>query len=110
MAARVTGTELIVSCAEAPPVGVAAGRDGVRAVTVEAAGELAARLGDGRLGALGRLRTLGEAPDPSLRAVARDRWLALLDDRPAPSGRVELARWLREQTVSETRHRYGNPW
>jgi RHH-type proline utilization regulon transcriptional repressor/proline dehydrogenase/delta 1-pyrroline-5-carboxylate dehydrogenase len=32
-----------------------------------------------------------------------------LDDAPVlPDGRVELLRWVREQSVSVTNHRYGN--
>ena len=80
------------------------------AVLSDLHGSLAARLRAGRLGAIGRLRLLGNGPAVTLRDAACDLWLTVLDDRPAPSGQVELGRWLREQTVSETRHRYGNPW
>ena len=31
-----------------------------------------------------------------------------IDAPVSASGRLELTRWLREQSVSETRHRYGN--
>jgi RHH-type proline utilization regulon transcriptional repressor/proline dehydrogenase/delta 1-pyrroline-5-carboxylate dehydrogenase len=111
LAAVVAGSELVVSGADdAAAAGLVAGRHGIREVTVEGEADLAARLRAGRLGAIGRLRLLGNGPAVALRDAARDLWLTVLDDRPAPSGQVELGRWLREQTVSETRHRYGNPW
>ncbi len=54
------------------------------------------------------LRTIATPGDTILRAThtAGLNWI----DAPFSSdGRVELTRWLREQSVSETRHRYGNP-
>ena len=30
-----------------------------------------------------------------------------MDDRPVADGRVELRRWVREQAISRTMHRYG---
>ncbi|HYD10798.1 MAG TPA: hypothetical protein VEA78_11915, partial [Acidimicrobiales bacterium] len=33
----------------------------------------------------------------------------VVDDQPiTPDGRVELLRWLREQAISRTTHRFGN--
>jgi RHH-type proline utilization regulon transcriptional repressor/proline dehydrogenase/delta 1-pyrroline-5-carboxylate dehydrogenase len=109
LAATVTGTELSVSCALPAGPELLARRDVAREVVVEDEAQLAERLASGATGALGKIRLLGTAGD-GLRRAARARWLHLDDDRPSPSGRVELGRWLREQTISETRHRYGNPW
>ncbi|HWB01545.1 MAG TPA: bifunctional proline dehydrogenase/L-glutamate gamma-semialdehyde dehydrogenase [Verrucomicrobiales bacterium] len=53
------------------------------------------------------LRTITPPSDEVLRAsfAAGLNWI----DAPfSANGRVELTRWLREQSVSETRHRYGN--
>lgn len=53
------------------------------------------------------VRTTSTPSDEVLRAVhaAGLNWI----NAPVSAvGRVELARWLREQAVSETRHRYGN--
>ena len=53
------------------------------------------------------LRTLTPPADEILRAAhaAESNWI----DAPlSECGRLELTRWLREQAVSETRHRYGN--
>jgi len=55
-----------------------------------------------------RVRLLGDVPV----AVYRAAHVANLpvDDHPVVRhGRIELMRWVREQAVSETRHRYGNP-
>ncbi len=52
------------------------------------------------------LRTVSPPGDKVLRAAyaAELNWI----DAPIiPEGRIELTRWLREQSVSETRHRYG---
>jgi RHH-type proline utilization regulon transcriptional repressor/proline dehydrogenase/delta 1-pyrroline-5-carboxylate dehydrogenase len=53
------------------------------------------------------LRTFATPADEILRAAhaADMNWI----DAPlSTNGRLELTRWLREQSVSETRHRYGN--
>jgi RHH-type proline utilization regulon transcriptional repressor/proline dehydrogenase/delta 1-pyrroline-5-carboxylate dehydrogenase len=56
---------------------------------------------------VGRIRLLGEADEATRRS-----WLeAGLDVDPSPvvgHGRIELLRWVREQAVTETRHRLGN--
>jgi RHH-type proline utilization regulon transcriptional repressor/proline dehydrogenase/delta 1-pyrroline-5-carboxylate dehydrogenase len=55
-----------------------------------------------------KLRILGTAPD-SLRQWAHEHGITVDDNPLCGHGRIELLRWLREQSVSETRHRYGNP-
>lgn len=52
------------------------------------------------------LRVLGSVP-PELLAAAEARGIRVVPDEPVTSGRVELARYVREQAVSRTRHRYG---
>lgn len=53
------------------------------------------------------LRTVATPSDEILRAIhAAD--LNWINSPMSTIGRVELTRWLREQAVSETRHRYGN--
>ena len=95
-AARVAGVRLEVSSPVDRPV------DAV--VTVEPDEALAARL-PGL--ALDRVRVPGKVPDV-LRAAAHDAEL-LLDDAPVVAHpRIELLRYLREQSVTRTLHRYGN--
>jgi RHH-type proline utilization regulon transcriptional repressor/proline dehydrogenase/delta 1-pyrroline-5-carboxylate dehydrogenase len=53
------------------------------------------------------LRTDGVPCDEILRA-AHDASLNWIDAPLSPDGRLELTRWLREQSISETLHRYGN--
>ncbi|WP_262423827.1 hypothetical protein [Brachybacterium sp. Z12] len=56
-----------------------------------------------------RIRLLGEA-DPALRdAIAAHIEVALFTGPVVASGRVELLPFLREQAISATNHRYGNP-
>ncbi|HET6810674.1 MAG TPA: proline dehydrogenase family protein [Acidimicrobiales bacterium] len=86
-AARITGTPLTVS------------RPGS-----ESAEALAARLA-GRPDA--RLRLLG-APEPEVLATAAELGITVLDEPICSHGRIELVRWLREQVVSRSLHRYGN--
>ena len=89
LAARLTGTPLVVSHA-----------------TAETDAAFAARLPE-----LARsadfLRTLAPPPAAVLRA-AHEAGLNWIDAPFSPDGRSELTRWLREQSVTETRHRYGN--
>lgn len=63
---------------------------------------LLARLGPQRL-----LRILGP-PETDLLVAAADAGMSVLAEPPVRSGRVELPRWLREPSVSRSRHRYGN--
>lgn len=58
-------------------------------------------------GGVDRLRIPNGAPVSLLRA-AHDAGV-VVDDQPiTPDGRVELLRWLREQAISRTMHRFGN--
>ena len=54
------------------------------------------------------LRTITPPPDSVLRA-AHAAGLKWMDAPILASGRIELPRWLREQSISETAHRYGMP-
>ena len=109
LAAVTTGTAVLISTALLPPAWLRPGRLGLLDVVVESQDELAERLESGDHEPVARLRVLGPVGKPLWRA-ARQHWLSLLEDPVVGHGRVELARWLREQTVTETRHRYGNPW
>jgi RHH-type proline utilization regulon transcriptional repressor/proline dehydrogenase/delta 1-pyrroline-5-carboxylate dehydrogenase len=100
-AAAVTGTPVRVSSA-APR-----SRDSWSQRTtfsVESAEALAAsiRQSDGH-----RLRLLGKA-EPEVLAAAADHAVTVLDEPVCSVGRVELVRWLREQVVTRSLHRYGN--
>jgi len=52
------------------------------------------------------LRTVSIPSDDVLRA-AYELGLNWIDAPILAQGRIELCRWLREQSISETRHRYG---
>ena len=52
------------------------------------------------------LRTVESAP-PAVLAAAHAAGLNWIDGPLTASGRIELPRWLREQSVSQSRHRYG---
>jgi RHH-type proline utilization regulon transcriptional repressor/proline dehydrogenase/delta 1-pyrroline-5-carboxylate dehydrogenase len=52
------------------------------------------------------LRTVA-APGGDVLRAAQDAGLNWIDAPLLATGRIELTRWLREQTLSETRHRYG---
>jgi RHH-type proline utilization regulon transcriptional repressor/proline dehydrogenase/delta 1-pyrroline-5-carboxylate dehydrogenase len=54
-----------------------------------------------------RLRLLG-APEPEVLAAAAEHGVTVLDEPICSHGRIELVRWLREQVVSRSLHRYGN--
>ena len=106
-AAATAGAEVEVSLAhsELAEIARAAGLPEDR-VTVEDAASFAARVP-----ALtqSRIRLLGEA-DPALRdAIAAHIEVALFTGPVVASGRVELLPFLREQAISATNHRYGNP-
>ena len=62
-----------------------------------------------RIGGLGvdRLRILGPASDV-IRAAAHRCGIAVDDSDLSPSPALELPRWMREQSVSRTRHRHGH--
>jgi RHH-type transcriptional regulator, proline utilization regulon repressor / proline dehydrogenase / delta 1-pyrroline-5-carboxylate dehydrogenase len=74
---------------------------GVLDVTLESPAELVARTSEGQ-----RVRWLSPETPPAHELVER---AVALDPRPlAASGAVEMARWLDEQSVTVTVHRYGN--
>ncbi|MGV8967636.1 MAG: bifunctional proline dehydrogenase/L-glutamate gamma-semialdehyde dehydrogenase [Cellulomonas sp.] len=80
-------------------------------VTVSRAGvendeEFAARVREGRVS--GRIRAIGQTP--GLREAARTRVgeVTVLDTPVMASGRRELLTMLREQSISQTRHRFGH--
>lgn len=54
------------------------------------------------------LRTLGSSPEEDLLRAAHCLDLNWIDAPLVTNARLELTRWTREQSVSETRHRYGN--
>ena len=89
-AAEVTGINLVISMG-----------------TVESDSELMTRLPE-LAGEIDLLRTIhGAASDELMNAAAN----LEIDWHNAPvtsDGRIELSRWFREQSVSETLHRYGN--
>ena len=62
-----------------------------------------------RIGGLGvdRLRILGPASDV-IRAAAHRCGIAVDDSDLSPSPALELPRWMREQSVTRTRHRHGH--
>ena len=75
------------------------------AVTVESEEALAASLTGAPDGA--RLRLLGPTSAGVYEAAA-EAGLSVLDEPICSSGRVELVRWLREQVITRSLHRYGN--
>jgi RHH-type proline utilization regulon transcriptional repressor/proline dehydrogenase/delta 1-pyrroline-5-carboxylate dehydrogenase len=79
----------------------------VSRTTQESSETLAARLPELR-SSIECVRTLDGPPDEVfLRAIA-DCELNWIDAPLSTHGRIELTRWVREQSVSETLHRYGN--
>ncbi|ANE02863.1 bifunctional proline dehydrogenase/L-glutamate gamma-semialdehyde dehydrogenase [Corynebacterium crudilactis] len=56
-----------------------------------------------------RVRYLGKVSDTLRERLAVRPEVALLDDAVTSSGRVELRYWLKEQAISMTLHRFGNP-
>jgi RHH-type proline utilization regulon transcriptional repressor/proline dehydrogenase/delta 1-pyrroline-5-carboxylate dehydrogenase len=74
---------------------------GVVDVTLESTSELAARAGD-----FTKVRWLSHETPPTSELLSKG---VSVDPRPlAQSGAAELPRWLLEQSVSVTHHRYGN--
>ena len=98
LAARTAGVAVEVSTAVARDL-----PDGIPS-RVETEDELAGRLS---LVRRDRMRVLGEVGD-HLRRAASAQGLACDDAPIVPHGRIELLRWVREQAISETRHRHGN--
>jgi len=66
--------------------------------------------GPGDIGtdASARVRALGDVTEEVLRGLHR-RGVVVDARRPVADGDVELRRWVREQAVSITAHRYGRP-
>lgn len=79
-------------------------------VTVSRAEEESAQAFASRIGGLGaeRVRMTGEEATEALRRACREANVHLIEAPVTPSGRVELLYYLKEQTVSRTRHRFGN--
>ena len=106
-AAATAGAEVEVSLADPAllAVAVAAGHEPA-AVRVEDAGAFAARLGTIPQH---RVRVIGEVHDALREAHAARVEVALFTAPVLASGRAELLAFLREQAISATDHRYGNP-
>ncbi len=116
-AAAMAGTELRLSLAPGGPAPTPASRQsrfGRRSGPVEVVEESGAALAE-RIRPLGadpatprpRLRLLGR-PEPEVVAAAAGAGLTTLDEPMCSHGRIELPRWLREQSISRSLHRYGN--
>ena len=69
--------------------------------------DLAARLA-GLAGTNEFIRTLNGPPPDGVLKAAYEAGLNWIDAPMNTSGRLELTRWTREQSVTETMHRYGN--
>ncbi|MGJ9405993.1 bifunctional proline dehydrogenase/L-glutamate gamma-semialdehyde dehydrogenase [Nesterenkonia aurantiaca] len=116
IAARRAGAQVRLSvCPKLPNATAKAVELGSRTLqltlTQETTGQFAEALaaGDHDPGVGVRVRMLG-AVDSALRTKLADRpEVALLADEVTASGRVELRYWLKEQAVSMTLHRFGNP-
>lgn len=68
----------------------------------------AAPVGSDVLATVDCVRLLGEV-DVAERRALHAAGISVDDTPVVPHGRIELLRWVREQVVSETRHRHGNP-
>ena len=64
---------------------------------------------DDETGVGARVRVIGTLAPETVTELAARPELCLLDDDVTVSGRVELRYWLKEQAVSMTLHRFGNP-
>ncbi|HXQ59159.1 MAG TPA: aldehyde dehydrogenase family protein, partial [Acidimicrobiales bacterium] len=98
-AADLTGTTVRVSSARPRP----GRRTGTR-FTIESSDALALSLARS---AGARLRLLGRA-EPDVLAAAAAQAITVICDPVCSHGRIELVRWLREQVVTRSLHRYGN--
>jgi RHH-type proline utilization regulon transcriptional repressor/proline dehydrogenase/delta 1-pyrroline-5-carboxylate dehydrogenase len=107
-AATVTGTPVRVSSARRLAPWPREWATKAAPPAVESAASFAASLGNGPPQSDGvRLRLLGSA-EPEVLAAAAGRGITALDEPICSHGRVELVRWLREQVVTRSLHRYGN--
>ncbi len=102
---HLTGTPLIFSVPQARP-GLGSDGEVEGRVVVESGESFAASLAR-RRGSGARLRLLGSVEAVVAEAGA-GAGLSMLDEPICSSGRVELPRWLREQVVTRSLHRYGN--
>jgi RHH-type proline utilization regulon transcriptional repressor/proline dehydrogenase/delta 1-pyrroline-5-carboxylate dehydrogenase len=100
-AAAVTGTTVRLSSGRPLPHST---RLSATPCTVESAEAFAASMG---AMAGSRLRLLGPA-EPEVWAAAADLAITVYDEPMCGHGRVEVVRWLREQVVTRSLHRYGN--
>ncbi|WP_022872163.1 bifunctional proline dehydrogenase/L-glutamate gamma-semialdehyde dehydrogenase [Nesterenkonia alba] len=77
----------------------------------ESESDFAAALARGKLdrGVGVRVRAVGTVTEDVFEQIAARPEVALLDDPVTASGRVELRHWVKEQAVSMTLHRFGNP-
>ena len=105
------GAELVLSLTNsvAAAMPYAAQLPGLGAV-IEDAGTAAARLADAagpRAHAIERVRALG-AVEPELAAAASAALIYVASEPVLTTGRIELLRYVREQSVSQRYHRYGN--
>ncbi len=108
---ELTGTPVSFSLSRAragmgSDVPVPGGRAPDAQVRVESGESFAASLGR-RWGSGARLRLLGAVEDVVAEAAA-EAGLSVLDEPICSCGRVELPRWLREQVLTRSLHRYGN--
>jgi len=102
---------VVVDDPNAPAVAVATAAAARSAATLEIIdcgdrAALIARLGDSSR-PVSKVRVLCPIDD-GLRRVVLDAGIALDETPVVPHGRLELLRWVREQSVSVTNHRYGN--
>ncbi|MDO5661530.1 MAG: bifunctional proline dehydrogenase/L-glutamate gamma-semialdehyde dehydrogenase [Brachybacterium sp.] len=105
-AATVAGADVEVSVAEAALRQVASEALPGVSVAVESAEQFAQRV---PVLTRTRVRLLGEADEALLAAVADRVEVALFAWTPTVSGRLELLAFLKEQAISATDHRFGNP-
>ena len=103
LAALTTDVPLVVSLARGDVWLWLAAHPGVT-VRVETEAELIARL---RARGVERLRVVGTV-GVGVRAAANECGVAVIDAPVLATGRLELRWYLREQTVTHVRHRYGN--
>ncbi|MCB0145412.1 MAG: aldehyde dehydrogenase family protein, partial [Caldilineaceae bacterium] len=103
MAAAICGVPLSISLpvGQEIPMGLSGGAT-ITTIVQENESELAQRIHT-----FERLRHLG-APTDELLTTAHAAHVPVIHEPVTTSGRLELRYYLREQAVSETRHRYGN--
>ena len=103
---ELTGTPVSFSVPRARPhMGRRVDVSGVD-VVVESGESFASSLAR-RRGSGARLRLLGEL-EPAVVQAGAQAGLSLLDEPICSCGRIELPRWLREQVLTRSLHRYGN--